>query len=53
MEASAERIVRANGNTIIDLPSQALSEFQNAMQPVYDKYASDFSHIIREIQNTK
>ena len=53
MEASAERIVRANGNMIIDLPSRSLEEFQNAMQPVYDKYASNFGYILREIQNTK
>ena len=46
-------LVRENGNTVTELPSRSLSEFQDAMQPVYDKYASNFSHIIREIQNTK
>lgn len=53
MESGAERIVRANGNTVTELSQESLEEFQDAMQPVYDKYASDFGYILREIQNTK
>ena len=51
-EAASEQIVRANGNTIIELSSAAFSEFQEAMQPVYAKYGSQYSDIIQTIKNT-
>ena len=52
-EISAEQIVRANGNTIIELASDAFAEFQNAMQPLYDKYGSQYTDIISTIRNTQ
>lgn len=51
-EASSEQIVRANGNTIITLSSDAFKEFQDAMQPLYDKYGSLYTDIINSIRNT-
>ena len=51
-EAASEQAVRANGNTIIELTPSAFAEFQAAMQPLYDKYGSQYSDIIRQIQNT-
>lgn len=52
MESAAEKIVRSNGNTVIELSPQTLAEFQDAMQPLYDKYASSYRSIIKEIQQT-
>ena len=51
-EQSSEQIVRANGNTITTLSSAAFREFQDAMQPLYAKYGSDYQSIITEIRNT-
>ncbi|MCR5289638.1 MAG: TRAP transporter substrate-binding protein [Treponema sp.] len=52
-ESASEKVVRANGNTIIELSASALSEFQDAMQPLYDKYASQYRSLISEIQAIK
>ena len=51
-EISSEQIVRANGNTIVELSSTAFAEFQAAMQPLYEKYGKQYTDIIRQIQNT-
>ena len=50
-ETASEQIVRANGNTIIELSASAHSEFQAAMQPLYDKYGRDYTSIINSIKN--
>ena len=51
-ELSAEKIVRANGNRIIELSPSAYAEFQNAMQPLYEKYGSDYTSVINAIKST-
>ena len=51
-EASSEQIVRSNGNTIVELSASAFSEFQAAMQPLYEKYGGQYTDIIRQIQST-
>lgn len=50
-EAASEKIVRGNGNTIIELSSSAHAEFQEAMQGLYDKYGKDYTNIINSIKN--
>lgn len=50
-EKKSEKIVRANGNVVIELTEQRKDEFQKAMQPLYDKYASQYKSLIREIQS--
>jgi len=49
-EASSEEIVRANGNTIIELTPEAYSEFQAAMAPLYDEYGKDYTEIIEAVR---
>ncbi len=49
---SAEKIVRANGNRIIELSPSAYAEFQNTMQPLYEKYGSDYTSVINAIKST-
>jgi tripartite ATP-independent transporter DctP family solute receptor len=51
-EQSAEKTVRANGNKIIELSSSAYAEFQNAMQPLYEKYGSDYTSVVNAIKST-
>ena len=51
-EFSSEQIVRSNGNTIVELTSVAFAEFQTAMQPLYERYGSQYTDIIRQIQST-
>ena len=51
-EAASEQIVRANGNTIIELSADAFAGFQNAMQPLYDRYGAQYTDIIQAIKNT-
>ena len=50
-EVASEQIVRSNGNTIVELSSSAFAEFQAAMQPLYAKYGSQYTDIIRQIQS--
>ena len=52
-ETSSEQIVRRNGNTIISLSPNAFAGFQDAMKPLYEKYGSEYSNIITQIQNTR
>ena len=51
-EQAAEKTVRANGNRIIELSPSAYAEFQNAMQPLYEKYGSDYTSVINSIKST-
>ncbi len=51
-ESESEQIVRTNGNTIIELSPSAFAEFQEAMQPLYQKYGSQYTDIINQIRNT-
>ena len=51
-EQSAEQIVKANGNTVIELSSSAFAEFQSAMQPLYDTYGKGYESLINEIRTT-
>ena len=51
-EAAAEQIVRSNRNKVIELSPAVISEFQLAMQPLYDKYGSKYRDVISTIQAT-
>ena len=51
-ESAAEKDVRINGCTITELSQAEFKKFQDAMQPLYKKYGSQYSSIINEIQNT-
>lgn len=48
-KASRDKVVAA-GTIVTELDDAAKAEFQAAMQPVYDKYAADYSDIIKQIQ---
>ena len=52
-ELDSEQIVRRSGTIVIELPAHVQKEFQDAMQPLYDKYASQYKSILKEIQSTK
>ncbi len=51
-DASAEKIVREAGNTIIEISPEVKAEFQAAMQPLYDEYGKDYADIISAIKAT-
>jgi tripartite ATP-independent transporter DctP family solute receptor len=51
-KASEEKIVAA-GNQVTYLSDEAKKEFSDAMTPVYEKYASEYSDIIEKIQGMK
>lgn len=49
-EAASEQIVRAAGNTIINLSSTAFAEFQTKMAPLYNEFGSAYTDIIAQIR---
>lgn len=49
-EKSSEEIVRAAGTEVIELTPEAFAEFQAAMAPLYDEFASNYTEIIEQIQ---
>jgi len=51
-EKSKEKIV-ANGNIIDELSPEARQSFQNAVKPLYTKYAGDHMEVVESILNTK
>jgi tripartite ATP-independent transporter DctP family solute receptor len=51
-KASEEKIIEA-GNVVTYLTDEAKQEFSDAMTPVYEKYASEYADIIKEIQDMK
>ena len=51
-EQEAEKIIRANGNKIIELTPKQYEEFQEAMSPLYEKYGSAYTSIINAIKST-
>ncbi|MFP4331320.1 MAG: TRAP transporter substrate-binding protein [Spirochaetaceae bacterium] len=46
----AEEAIRANGNTITELSSDAYAEFQEAMQPLYDDLSPELQDVVAEIR---
>jgi tripartite ATP-independent transporter DctP family solute receptor len=48
LEKKAKDAAKANGNTITTISN--LSEWQKAVQPVYDKYGKDYKSLIDEIR---
>lgn len=51
-EEYSERIAKENGCTVIKLSSDAYSDFQAAMTPVYEKHGSQYTSIINSIRST-
>lgn len=51
-EKSREKIV-ANGNVIDELDPEARQSFQDAVKPLYKKYAGDHMYTVDKILNTK
>ncbi len=50
-DKSINAIKEGAKNTITEIPDK--SEFQKAVQPIYDKYGAEFKDLISAIQNTK
>ncbi|PKM49659.1 MAG: C4-dicarboxylate ABC transporter [Firmicutes bacterium HGW-Firmicutes-7] len=50
--ASREKVVAA-GSIITELDEATKAEFSAAMQPLYDKYAADYTDVIKQIQEMK
>ncbi|MCL6515494.1 TRAP transporter substrate-binding protein [Alicyclobacillus sp.] len=51
LEQKAKDAVKANGNVITEV--QDVSEWQQAVQPLYDKYGKDYKTLIDQIRATK
>jgi tripartite ATP-independent transporter DctP family solute receptor len=51
LEKKAKDAAKANGNTIIEVTD--ISEWQKAVQPLYDKYGQDYKALIDEIRAVK
>ena len=51
-EQASEKIVRAHGNTIVELTQAQYEEFQNAMAPLYEEYGSAYMSTINAIKST-
>lgn len=49
-EQVAEEAIRAHGNTITELSSDAYAEFQEAMQPLYDNLSDELKDVVAEIR---
>lgn len=49
-EAEAERIVRAAGNTVVELTEGERSTFRAALQPLYDEYESSYGGLMAEVR---
>lgn len=49
-QKSAEEKVRKAGTTVIELSTEELQKFKDAAAPIYEKYASGYSDIIKEIR---
>ncbi|MCR5217481.1 TRAP transporter substrate-binding protein DctP, partial [Treponema sp.] len=49
-EAYSERVARENGCTVIQLSDSTYSDFQKAMEPVYEKHGSKYMSIINSIR---
>ncbi|MDO4546903.1 MAG: TRAP transporter substrate-binding protein [Clostridia bacterium] len=49
-EVASEEIVRANGNTIIELTAEEMELFREAVQPLYETYAADYTDVIEAIR---
>ncbi|MCQ2398534.1 MAG: TRAP transporter substrate-binding protein [Sphaerochaetaceae bacterium] len=50
MEDTAEKAVRANGNTIYTPSAAEMKQFQDAMAPIYAEYGKGYEDIIAKIQ---
>lgn len=46
----AEEKVRKAGTTVIELSPQEIQKFKDATSPIYDKYASGYKDVIKEIK---
>jgi tripartite ATP-independent transporter DctP family solute receptor len=51
LEQKAKDAVKANGNVITEV--QDVTEWQQAVQPLYDKYGKDYKDLIDQIRATK
>ena len=51
-EQSSEEKVTSEGVVVTELTSEQLAEFQERMQPIYEKYGAGYEDIIEQIQNT-
>jgi tripartite ATP-independent transporter DctP family solute receptor len=51
LETKAKDAAKANGNTITEVTD--ISEWQKAVQPLYDKYGQDYKALIDEIRAVK
>ena len=49
-ELASEEIVRGNGNTIIELTADERALFEAAVQPLYEKYAADYTDVVEAIR---
>ncbi|WP_191013866.1 TRAP transporter substrate-binding protein [Treponema zioleckii] len=51
-EESSEKIVRDNGNVIIELDPAVKEEFQTRMAPLYDEFGAEYKDVIEAIKAT-
>ncbi len=52
-EAASEKIIRDAGNTITELSPEELAKFQEACQPLYKQFCSNYMGIIADIKATE
>ncbi|QAT51203.1 TRAP transporter substrate-binding protein [Caproiciproducens sp. NJN-50] len=52
-EKDSQAKVKAAGATITELSPDELKKFQDAMKPLYEKYAKDYMDTVNQIQATK
>ena len=50
-EASAEEKVTSEGVVVTELTAEQLAEFQERMQPLYEKYGAGYEDLIEQIRN--
>lgn len=49
-EVSAEKIVRDNGNTIVELTPEQMAKYEAKMAPLYQEFGADYTEIIDAIK---
>ena len=52
-ENAALKTLKDKGMTVVEPDADTIAAFREAMQPVYDKYGTDYADLIKQIENTK
>lgn len=49
-EVSAEEVVRANGNTIVELTAEEMAKYEAKMAPLYEEFGANYTEYIEAIK---